>query len=211
MMGKEHGTPRPLNSYNLFFILERQLLLQSNGIVEPCNHLPSSALSLSSDIATADYDNYKDLATQFPPMPSKYRCLDLPVDWFMHGKNKQKTRAHSRSHGIISFRDMAKMMATNWKKVDDEVLNFVSSVADMIVQRRDELQYAELLRSYQADADDYFVSEEFPSAMLCREIQPTIREVDMCTDEIIAMWSGGSLLVSVSLGCKDCVSSSGST
>ena len=80
------------------------------------------------------------------------------------------------------------MMATNWKKVDDEVLNFVSSVADMIVQRRDELQYAELLRSYQADADDYFASEEFPSAMLCREIQPTIREVDMSNDEIIAMW-----------------------
>ena len=83
---------------------------------------------------------------------------------------------------------MAKIMAANWKKVDDEVLNFVSSVVDMIVQRRDELQYAELLRSYQADADDYFVSEEFPLAMLCREIQPTIREVDMSNDEIIAMW-----------------------
>ena len=206
---------RPLNSYNLFFILERMLFLQSNGIdstvaksskmtVVEQRTTPSS----SSSSKTVNFEDYCDLTSIFPPMPSKYQAIHLPVDWFMHGKSKKKTRDHSRSHGIIAFKDMAKMIANNWKNVDKEVSQFVTEVARVIKERRDEYIMAKLLRSYQPDADDCVVDDkEFPTAMLCQVIQKQddlmsmtslgstvraffVQEVDTPNDEIIAMWRG---------------------
>ncbi|EED87053.1 predicted protein [Thalassiosira pseudonana CCMP1335] len=145
---------RPLNSYNLFFILERQLLLQSKGFDT------TKGKGLSRRSRSVYFDDYADLALQFPPLPSRYQSVHLSADWYMHGKDK-KTREHIKTHGVISLKELSRSMAANWKMVDEDIKEYVTEVARMILDRRDELQYASLLRSYEPNADT-LVAEEFP-------------------------------------------------
>ena len=145
---------RPLNSYNLFFILERELLLQSKGFDT------TKGKGLSRRSTSVYFDDYADLALRFPPLPSRYQSVHLSADWYMHGKDK-KTREHIKTHGVISLKELSRSMAANWKMVDEDIKEYVTEVARMIKERRDELQYASLLRSYEPNADA-LVAEEFP-------------------------------------------------
>ena len=147
---------RPLNSYNLFFILERELLLQSKGFDT------TKGKGLSRRSTSVYFDDYADLASRFPPLPSRYQSVHLSADWYMHGKDK-KTREHIKTHGVISLKELSRSMAANWKMVDEDIKEYVTEVARMIKERRDELEYASLLRSYEPNADA-LVAEEFPFA-----------------------------------------------
>ena len=148
---------RPLNSYNLFFILERELLLQSKGFDT------TKGKGLSRRSTSVYFDDYADLALQFPPLPSRYQSVHLSADWYMHGKDK-KTREHSKTHGVISLKELSRSMAANWKMVDEDIKEYVTEVARMVLDRRDELEYALLLRYYDPNADEH-VAEEFPFAV----------------------------------------------
>jgi len=145
---------RPLNSYNLFFILERELLLQSNGFDT------TKGKGLSRRSTSVYFDDYADLALRFPPLPSRYQSVHLSADWYMHGKDK-KTREHIKTHGVISLKELSRSMAANWKMVDEDIKEYVTEVARMVLDRRDELEYASLLLSYEPNADA-LVAEEFP-------------------------------------------------
>lgn len=67
-------------------------------------------------------------------------CRVLPNDWFMHGKDK-KGRSHSKSHGLLSLKEMSQIVSSNWKSLgeNDEILSFVRTVAKLVKNRRDEL------------------------------------------------------------------------
>ena len=145
---------RPLNSYNLFFILERELLLQSKGFDT------TKGKGLSRRSTSVYFDDYADLALRFPPLPSRYQSVHLSADWYMHGKDK-KTREHIKTHGVISLKELSRSMAANWKMVDEDIKEYVTEVARMVLDRRDELEYASLLLSYEPNADA-LVAEEFP-------------------------------------------------
>jgi hypothetical protein len=147
---------RPLNSYNLFFILERELLLQSKGFDT------TKGKGLSRRSTSVYFDDYADLALRFPPLPSRYQSVHLSADWYMHGKDK-KTRKHIKTHGVISLKELSRSMAANWKMVDEDIKEYVTEVARMIKERRNQLEYASLLRSYEPNADA-LVAEEFPFA-----------------------------------------------
>lgn len=145
---------RPLNSYNLFYMLERELLLQSKGFDT------TKGKGLSRRSTSVYFDDYADLALRFPPLPSRYQSVHLSADWYMHGKDK-KTREHIKTHGVISLKELSRSMAANWKMVDEDIKEYVTEVARMVLDRRDELEYASLLLSYEPNADA-LVAEEFP-------------------------------------------------
>ncbi len=88
---------RPLNIYYLFFILERELLLQSKGFATT----KGKCLSRRSVYI---YD-YADLASQFPPHPSGYQPVHLSADWYLH--DKKPRREHIKTHGVISLNSIA--------------------------------------------------------------------------------------------------------
>ncbi len=158
---------RPLNNYNLFFILELELLLlQNNETNSPSPSSSSSSTTASSYPGPVSFNDYIDLVHNFPPLPSKYQSIDLPVDWFMHGKDK-KQRRHIRSHGIIMFSDLAALIASRWKAIkqgeEKETLEYVMTVAAMIKRHRDELRVAkEEHRSHLPDAGVEVLSTAFP-------------------------------------------------
>lgn len=105
---------RPYNHYNLYFILERELLLQSKGVI---TDFLKDAVAESSGgfIRHAKSDGYRDL--DLPPMPPRFQAVILPSDWFVHGKKDKTKRRHRKTHGSTSFTELAKTIASNWKQV----------------------------------------------------------------------------------------------
>ena len=68
IMSKSVST-RPFNSYNLFYILERELILQSSGVN---SRQYDTASNTSSRVG---FHNYIDLLDQFPRIPARYQSL----------------------------------------------------------------------------------------------------------------------------------------
>jgi hypothetical protein len=82
---------RPHNSYNVFFILERQRLLVSQlTTVEKLHQLGSSISKKSFDLG-----GYEGVT--IPKLPPRYEHIDMPHGWFVPGKNSG--RKHVKSHG----------------------------------------------------------------------------------------------------------------
>ena len=79
---------KPYNNYNIFFILERELLIQARG------KQPSPA----SSTAAFEFNGYDKIA--LPSFPPRYAHLAVTLDpnWFVSGKKKAK-RKHTKSHG----------------------------------------------------------------------------------------------------------------
>eukprot|EP00581_Thalassiosira_minuscula_P016627 CAMPEP_0183721908 /NCGR_PEP_ID=MMETSP0737-20130205/14023_1 /TAXON_ID=385413 /ORGANISM="Thalassiosira miniscula, Strain CCMP1093" /LENGTH=243 /DNA_ID=CAMNT_0025951973 /DNA_START=47 /DNA_END=778 /DNA_ORIENTATION=+ len=121
------SNPRPYNHYNLYFILERELFLQSRGVASATNSQRPKDVGF--------HDEYGSIG--LPPLPSRYSSLVLPRDWFVH---KKKKRAHVKTHGLVSFSDMAAMVASRWKQESQEIVLYVKTVAQKVKQRHDELK-----------------------------------------------------------------------
>jgi len=108
---------RPYTSYNLFFQLEREYLLQTK-----LGHKPN----IKKLFDTKDESNY-----QGPPLPPRYASLILPYDWHIPGKEKRRKRSHRKSHGILGFHEMNRQVSSNWKTIDSTTRKFCKSLADM--------------------------------------------------------------------------------
>lgn len=113
---------RPYNHYNLYFILERELFLQQRGV------------SPTTDLTKATHVDYTGL--DLPPMPARYSSITLQEEWYL---NKKKKRSHKKSHGLISFKDMADMVSYRWKnELDEEIIAYVKTIAEKVKMRYDE-------------------------------------------------------------------------
>mmetsp|Transcript_32372 Transcript_32372/g.77359 ORF Transcript_32372/g.77359 Transcript_32372/m.77359 type:complete len:505 (-) Transcript_32372:194-1708(-) len=123
---------RPLNRFNLYYILERERLLQSSAEYKP----GQSNQPLPPGIITG----YEGL--ELPDLPPRYSHLELPKDWFVPGKRKLVRRSHRKNHGLISFKEIAQVTADNWKTVDTETFDFVTKAAKIIADRYKEIEQA---------------------------------------------------------------------
>lgn len=68
-----------------------------------------------------------------PDLPPRYQGLTLDHGWYVPGKNAN--RKHVKSHGLTSFGELARTVASNWKVVDDETKNYCTTVAGIIKVR----------------------------------------------------------------------------
>jgi hypothetical protein len=143
------------NNYNIFFMLERQRLLQSRQ--------GDMAITIGGDAATATADvtpavdsvevsnhprpSNNDITEEnlLPPgavrgynnlvLPALCRrYADLPLsrnNWFEELLAiRGSKRRHCKSHGLISFTNkLARIIAANYREVDDETKAFVNEVA----------------------------------------------------------------------------------
>ena len=97
--------PQPFNSYNIFYILERTLLLESkkNGAATiPTVHASSSgskkkkARNYARPYQSTGYEN-----VELPPLPPRYEHLKplLKANWYDPGRKMNEKRKHTKSHG----------------------------------------------------------------------------------------------------------------
>ena len=144
---------KPYNRFNLFFIvssagirkdthrqfnvarpnlppntqLERELILQSNP-----DYKPSSAELRHPHFVTG----YEDVEIPFS-LPSRYAQITIPEGWYLPGRNK--TRPHTKSKNLIPFTELSKMIARNYKNVDEETFNYLDAISTSMIKRSKEL------------------------------------------------------------------------
>lgn len=110
---------RPYTSYNLFFQLEREYILQTLHGYRP-NIDPGNTFNPNNGL------NYSG-----PPLPSRYANLTLPYDWHIPGKTRRRKRSHRRSHGKVGFHELNEQISKSWSTVDDGIKNFCAQLSDI--------------------------------------------------------------------------------
>jgi hypothetical protein len=114
------------NNFNIFFMLERQLILRNFGA--------GRDLMFNVDISTLPLDVRCYVDLYLPPLCSRYAVLPLSPDkWFVQLlANKDKTHPNAKSYGgcdLISFAEITRIVSSNYKQMDDETKAFVEDVA----------------------------------------------------------------------------------
>ena len=160
---------RPYNHYNLFFILERELLLQSRGneTQEKIDSLHSCGSLQGQGDDVNIINNYSDL--KIPPLPPRYQNLILRKDWFVHGNRNRNKRRHVKSHGIASFTDLSRIIALTWSEIDDETFQYLITVASLVKER---LQKGKAAREFCSAAASEIVcgASLSPTTMACQPV-----------------------------------------
>ena len=91
---------RPHNCYNIFFILERERLIQQakeeSSSKEKANDVTSNGLKGGEGSASSyDLVGYESLS--LPDLPPRYHGLSMENGWYVPGKNAR--RKHVKTHG----------------------------------------------------------------------------------------------------------------
>lgn len=82
---------QPHHAYNVFFTLERLRLIDKKTTVDATSG--KVVQTPSQQQISYDLDGYESLA--LPDLPPRYQHLQLPMGWFVPGKNSK--RKHSKS------------------------------------------------------------------------------------------------------------------
>lgn len=119
---------KPYSRYILFFVLERELILQQNDpTYDPFDmRAPDSVVTGYEGIEMPN------------ELPKRYRALVLPPGWYLPSRIKR--RSHKESHGLRSFADLSRRVAQNYKTIDKETFNFIDAVAKSLLKRRREIK-----------------------------------------------------------------------
>ena len=143
---------RPFTEYNVFFRLERELLLQgtpdSDAFEIEKSRAEERILSCGKEIESSDVAARR---------PQQYRHLIMAVDWMIvgsstscqadpSGKRASKRRKDADAKSKFTFLELTKLISSRWKEVcqnDPETKDFCKNIAD-----------AEAAR-YRADLEDY--------------------------------------------------------
>ena len=86
----EHRRPQPSNAYNVFFTLERFRLIDTMA------NASSSESETNQQQKSYDLDGYESLA--LPDIPPRYQHLQLPMGWFVPGKNSKRKHTKSKNN-----------------------------------------------------------------------------------------------------------------
>lgn len=155
------------NNYNIFFMLERQRLLQSRGgamaitvggvatataeVVTPAvdsvevdtnRPRPSINDSTEEHLTLSPGAVRGNTNLVLPPLCRRYADLPLSChNWYEELlAMRDSKRRHCKSHGLIPFADLSRIIASNYREVDDETKSFVNEVALRIVMYNHELE-----------------------------------------------------------------------
>jgi hypothetical protein len=113
----------PLNAYNFFFSDERE------SIVRTLNDLTEEEIA-KLDLETHDCSKEDDDTVRWPTLDPAGKEELLSAHIKRREEQKKKRRPHRKSHGKISFKDLATVIAKRWKTLSPERLAFYHALAD---------------------------------------------------------------------------------
>lgn len=116
---------RPLAAYHIFFQIEREYIIQ--------NASPE----------LVDTDSKKSYLTD---VPQRYRSIKLLHDWYA-GPGKRQKRKHRKSHGMIGFFELSRVISRRWATLETEDLETKEYVTRIAAREMEE--YKLELKEYQ--------------------------------------------------------------
>lgn len=143
---RPHDMPRhPLNAYNFFFSDERE------AIVRTLNSLTDeeiSKLDLENHICSLEGDDTLKWSTLDDE--GKEELLTAHIK--RREEQKSTRRPHRKSHGKISFKELAAVIAKRWKNLQPERLSFYHALADkdLNIYRKAMIDYKQNLSEFKS-------------------------------------------------------------
>lgn len=113
----------PLNAYNFFFSDERE------SIVRTLHDMTEDEIA-KIDLETYDCSKEEDDTVKWPTLDAAGKEELLTAHIQRREEQKKKRRPHRKSHGKISFKDLATVIAKRWKTLSPERLAFYHALAD---------------------------------------------------------------------------------
>jgi hypothetical protein len=118
---------RPLSAYNLFFSEERERILKEIDVKDGS---ATPADSTSKDEDTAKEESNTE-ATEGEDDSDKPKALMRPLI-----PAQKKRRPHRKTHGKISFQQLARMVGERWKALPDDQRKYYQGLAEADMKRQ---------------------------------------------------------------------------
>jgi hypothetical protein len=118
---------RPLSAYNLFFSEERERILKEIDVKEGGS---AAADSASKDEETVKEESATE-ATEGEDDADKPKALMRPLI-----PAQKKRRPHRKTHGKISFQQLARMVGERWKALPDDQRKYYQGLAEADMKRQ---------------------------------------------------------------------------
>lgn len=130
---------RPYTPYNLFYLLERELVVQGHepSVAKEASKKKTKILSERSLINLGKRPE-EDIA-----IPSRYKNVVLLPFWYE--PNLKEKRKHRKTHGKVSFKDLTGIISKNWANIDVETKDFCTRISQIGRKR-----YKETITRYNA-------------------------------------------------------------
>ena len=117
---------RPLTAYHIFFQIEREYIIQTH----------------STTCSVGDTDPNKSVMCD---VPCRYRNIKLLPDWYA-GPGKRQKRKHRKSHGMIGFLELSRVISQRWANLETEDMETKEYVTRIAKQE---------LEEYKAEMKEY--------------------------------------------------------
>lgn len=132
---KKKKPPRPYTEYNIFFQLERDRILmelEDKKNEEEAEEAGEEPRSSPRELILNQPSDENDIL----PRPAQFAHLKLEPKWYdsvhriAQNKANKSKRKHRKTHGLVGFLDLTKMISKAWANADEETKSYCKRVAD---------------------------------------------------------------------------------
>lgn len=162
--------PRPYTEYNIFFQLERDRILKE---LEDKKSEESGEGNEEPSSPEEKILNQPSDENDILPRPPQFAHLKLSPKWYdstvriAQNKLNKSKRKHRKTHGLVGFLDLTKMISKAWAAADAETKGYCKRVADrQLGIYKEELKAIKKERSDQQQHQQFLMEQQHQAAQM---------------------------------------------
>eukprot|EP00581_Thalassiosira_minuscula_P014630 CAMPEP_0183716732 /NCGR_PEP_ID=MMETSP0737-20130205/10521_1 /TAXON_ID=385413 /ORGANISM="Thalassiosira miniscula, Strain CCMP1093" /LENGTH=911 /DNA_ID=CAMNT_0025946029 /DNA_START=163 /DNA_END=2895 /DNA_ORIENTATION=- len=116
----------PLSCSIIFFIFERENIIQSKSVVSERSSLKDAEESQSNDDASEKFN--------LPPLPKRFAHLQLSDTWYREWYLKTQYKSERKDYGAVGYAELVRRISQNWENVDRETYEWTLEVETILME-----------------------------------------------------------------------------